>query len=179
MLPGICHGCGTADEDGVLPVEAADPFETSEHIGHMAAENPAIDVKLVHDHVLQVGKELLPLGVVGQDACVEHVRVGDHHVALLADCLSGVVRRVAVIGEGLDVRFQFADETMHFRHLVVGQGLCGEEIDGPGLGLLEDLLEHGDVVAQGLAAGRGRDKDHVLALMDQLDGAGLVAVELL
>ena len=68
---------------------------------------------------------------------------------------------------------------MHFRHLVIGEGFCGEEVDGPGLGLLDDLLEHGDVVAQGLAAGRGRDKDHVFALMHQLDGAGLVAVELM
>ena len=178
VLPGICHRRGTADEDGVLSVEAADPFQPPEHVGHMAAEDSAVDVKFVHHHVLQVGKELLPLGVVRQDAGVQHVRVGDHHVALLADRLPGVVRRVAVIGEGLDVRLQFADETMHFRHLVVGQGLCGKEVDGPGLGLLEDLLEHGDVVAQGLAAGRGRDEDHVLALVHQLDGAGLVAVEL-
>ena len=143
----------------------------------MAAENPAIDVKFVHNHVLQVGKELLPLGVVRQNAGVQHVRVGDHHVALLADGLSGIVRRVAVIGEGLDVRLQFADEAMHLCHLVVGQGLCGEEIDGSGLGLLDDPLEYGDVVAQGLAAGCRRDKDHVPALMNQFDGTGLVAVK--
>ena len=92
----------------------------------MAAEYPAIDVKLVHHHVLQVGKELLPLGMVRQNAGVEHVRVGDHDVTLLADCLPGVVGRVAVIGEGLDVRLHLADEVMHFCHLVIGQGLCGK-----------------------------------------------------
>ena len=178
MLLGIGHGRGAADEDGVLSVEAADPFQAPEHVGHVAAEDPPVDVKLVHYHVLQIGEELLPLGVVGQDAGVEHVRVGDHHVALLADRLPGVVRRVTVVGEGLDVRLQLADEAMHLRHLVVGEGLRGKEVDGPRLGLLDDLLEHGDVVAEGLAACRGRDEDHVPALVHELDGAGLMAVEL-
>ena len=54
--------------------------------------------------------------------------------------------------------------------LVVRQGFCGEEVDGSGLGFFEDPLQYGDVVAQGLAAGRRRDEDHIPALMHELDG---------
>ena len=143
----------------------------------MAAENPSVDVKLIHNHIFQVGKKLLPLGVMGQDAGVQHVGVGDHHVALLADGLPGIVRCVPIIGESLDVCFEFTDESMYLCHLVVGQGLRGEKIDGSGLWFFEDPLEHGDVIAQGLTAGCWRDQNHVLTLMNQLYGTGLVAIK--
>jgi len=105
VLPGVCNRRRAADENGVLSVEPADPFETPKHVGHVTAENSAIDVKFIYDYIFQVGEELLPFGVVRQNTGVQHVRVGDHHVALLADSLSGVVRCVTVIGEGFDVRF--------------------------------------------------------------------------
>jgi len=141
----------------------------------MAAENSPINMKLINNYIPQVGKELLPLGMVGQNTCMEHVRVCDH-VALLADCLSRVIRRIAVIGEGLYVCLEFADKTMHFCHLVIGKGFCREEVNGSCLGFLHDLLEHGDVVTQGLAAGCGCDKDHIFALMDKLYGASLMTI---
>jgi len=177
VLARVGHGGRAADEDRVSAVEAAHPLQAPEHVGQVAAEHPAVDVQLVHHHVREVGEELLPLGVVRQDARVEHVRVGDHHVALPADGLPGVVRRVAVVGEGLDVGLELADEAVHLVHLVVGQGLGGKEVQGTRLGLLEDALEHGQVVAQGLAAGRGRDEHHVPALPDELDGLCLVGVQ--
>jgi len=52
MFPRVCHGCGTADENGVLSVEAADSFETPKHIGHVTAKNTPVDVEFVHDHIL-------------------------------------------------------------------------------------------------------------------------------
>ncbi len=179
VLLGVCHRGRAADEHRVGPVEPADPLQPAEHVGQMAAEHPAVDVQLVHHHVLQIGKELLPLGVVRQDAGMQHVGVGDHHMALLADGLARVIGRIAVIGEGLDVGLQFADETVHLVHLVIGQGLGGEEVNGPRLRLLQYFLEHRDVVAQRLAACRGRHQDHVGACAHKVDCLRLVGVELL
>ena len=52
---------------------------------------------------LQVLEELDPLGVVRQDAGVEHVGVGQDDVAAGPDGLAGVLGRVAVVGEDADL----------------------------------------------------------------------------
>ena len=147
MLLRVCHRGGTADEDGVLPVEPADPFQAPEHIGHMASEDAAIRVKFIDDHVLQIGKKLLPFRVMRQDSRVQHVGIGDDNIPLLADGLTGIVRCVAVVCECLYVGLEFPDETVDLCHLIVGQGFCGEKINGPGFRLLDDPLQYGDVVA--------------------------------
>ena len=69
----------------------------------MAAEDAAVGVQLVDDDVFEVFEELHPLGVVGQDGGVEHVRVGEHDVAGRADGAARIGRGVAVVGEGADV----------------------------------------------------------------------------
>ena len=106
---------------------------------------------LVDDHVLQVLEELDPLGVVGKDAGVQHVWVGDHHVPCCADGLSGVDRGVAVVGVGLDVYSEVGDQAVELVQLILGEGLGGKEIHGPGLGILQQGVEDRDVVAQCLA----------------------------
>ena len=66
----------------------------------MAAVDAAIVVQLVDHDVAQVLERLGPLGVVRQDARVQHVGIGEHHVGALADGAARVLRRVAVVGEG-------------------------------------------------------------------------------
>ena len=178
MLPGIGDRGRAADEDGVPAVEAADPDEAPEHVRQVGAEDAPVDVELVDDHVLEVLEELQPLRVVGEDPGVEHVGVRDDDVALPADRLAGVVGGVPVVGVGLDVRLHLADQAVDLVHLVLGEGLGREEVEGAGLRLFEDLLQDGQVVAEGLAARRRGDEDDALALADQINGLGLVAVEL-
>jgi regulator of RNase E activity RraA len=59
----------------------------------MRAEHAAIGVHLVDDDVAQVLEQRGPLGVVRQDALVEHVGVGHHHVAAGADGLPRIAGR--------------------------------------------------------------------------------------
>ena len=92
----------------------------------MGAVDPAVAVHLVHHHVAQVLEQLHPLGVVGQDALVEHVGVGDHDVGAGADGLAGVLRGVAVVGEGADVGPQGLDGGVELGELVLGQRLRGK-----------------------------------------------------
>ena len=69
----------------------------------MAAVDAAIIMQLVDDDVAQVLEALRPLGVMRQDAAVQHVGIGQHDVGALADRLAGILRRVAVVGERPDV----------------------------------------------------------------------------
>ena len=58
-------------------VKRAQPHQAAQDIGQMTSEDAAVGVQFVDDDVLQVFKELDPLGVVRQDVGVEHVGIGD------------------------------------------------------------------------------------------------------
>ena len=176
VLPGVGHGGGAADKDRVAAVEPADPDQTPKHVRQVGSEDPPVDVELVDDHVLEIREELLPFRVVGEDPGVEHVGVRDDDVSLPPDRLPGVVGGVPVVGVGLDVRLELADQAVDLVHLVLGEGLRGKHIERAGLRLFEDLLEDREVVAEGLAARRRGDQDDALPLPDQLHRPGLVAV---
>ena len=66
-----------ADDDRVRAVVAAQPEQPPQDVGDVAAEHAAVRVQLVDDDDPQLLEELEPLGVVGQDRRVEHVRVRD------------------------------------------------------------------------------------------------------
>ena len=161
MLRRIGHCGRTADEDGIATVEAADPAQSAQDIRQVTAEDAAIHMQFVNNDILQVRKELLPLGVMRQDSGVQHIRVGDDNMPLLADGLTRVIRGIAVIGERLDIGLQIADQPHDLVHLVLGQGLRREEIEGASLRLIENPLQDGEIVAEGLAAGGRGHQNHV------------------
>ncbi len=57
------------------------------HVGDVRAEHAAVCVHLVDDHVFQVLEELRPLGVVGEDALVQHVGIGDDDIPVVRTAL--------------------------------------------------------------------------------------------
>ena len=59
-------------------VVGADPAQAPQDVGHVAAEDPAQHVQLVDDDVAQAAQERSPPLVVGEDADVQHVGVGEH-----------------------------------------------------------------------------------------------------
>ena len=176
QFPGVGDGGRAADERRFRAVEGADALEPADHVGQVGAEDPPVPVEFVQDDVAEVLEKLDPLGVVGQDARVEHVGVRDHHVSRRADLGPGAGGGVTVVGEAGDVGLHRFREGVQFSQLVLAQGLGGEEVERPGRGVFEDGLHHRDVVAGGLAAGRRRDDDHVPALHGGADGFGLVEV---
>mgnify|MGYP000426344100 CR=1 FL=1 len=126
-----------ADGAGVL-LEAADQGR------YVGAALAGVGVHLVEDDVLQVAEQLGPLGVVRQDALVQHVRIADHDVAAGAHRLACIPRGVAVEGEGPHPEVGGPVQFTEFRHLVLGQGLRRVEEEGGGLRLLEETLENGN-----------------------------------
>ncbi len=102
----------TADELRLRAVEGADAGQAPQHVGDVAAEDAAVRVQFVDDDVLEVLEETVPLVVVGEHAGMEHVRVGDHDVPGQPDGAPRGDRRVAVVGIGLDVDAERADEVV-------------------------------------------------------------------
>ncbi len=62
-------------------VVRAQPQQAAQHVGDVRPEDAAVRMRLVDHDVAQLLEELKPLGVMRQDRRVEHVRVGDHHLA--------------------------------------------------------------------------------------------------
>jgi hypothetical protein len=134
-------------------------------------------VELVDNHVAQVLEEHRPLGVMGQDAGVQHVRVGQDEVRPGPDRPPRVLGRVAVVGEHAQLG-EAAGQLLQLGQLVLGQRLGGEEVEHPGLGLGQQRLEHRQVVAERLARGGRRHHHEVLSLFNQFPSASLMRVEL-
>ena len=89
-----------ADDDRPRAVVGADPEQPAQDVGDMAAEHAAVGVQLVDDDDPELLEQLEPLGVVGEDRRVEHVRVGDHDLAGGPDRRTDRGGRVAVVGRG-------------------------------------------------------------------------------
>ncbi len=102
-LLGVGYGGGGEDELGTRAVEVADAQEAAEDVRHVRAEDAPVVMHLVYDDVAQVLEEADPLGVVGENAGVQHIGVGDDDVPGGAHQLAGGGRGVAIVGEGLDV----------------------------------------------------------------------------
>ena len=168
-----CH-----DELRRAAVVAADALEPAQHVGEMAAEDPPVRVQLVDHHVAEALEEVRPLRVVRQDARVQHVGVGQHEVGASAHRAPRVLRRVAVVREHPHVG-QGLGELVQLRELVLGERLGRKQVEDARLGLLDQGLQDGQVVAERLARGRRRHDDDVFPLGHDLDRARLVRVELL
>ena len=68
---------------------------------------------------------------------------------------------------------------MQFVELVVGERLGGEEIEGTRVRVAEQRVQHGQVVAERLAAGRGRHHRDAATVERGFDRVVLVAVKVL
>ena len=98
--------------------------QAAQQVGDVAAEDAAQHVELVDHDVAQAHEEGGPARVVGQEADVQHLGVGEHHVGVAAHPRACVGRGVAVVGGGDQPGSVQLDEGAE---LVLGQGLGGEE----------------------------------------------------
>jgi hypothetical protein len=157
-------------------VDPREPPQAPEHVGDVGAEDAAVDVRLVDDHVAEVRQHVAPPVVVREHADVEHVRVRQDQVRPLADLPAPVGRGVAVVDRGTQAREL---ERAERPELVLRERLGRIEVERPLLRLLRERVQHGQVEGEGLPAGRPRRDDQVPAALRRLPGFGLVGVELL
>ena len=166
-----------ADDDRMAAVVGADPKQPAQDVGDVPTEHAAVRVQLVDDDVAQLLEQQEPLGVVGEDRRVEHVRVGRDDLARGPDGRPDRRRRVAVVGRlprraAPAARGQLAE----LGDLVLAERLGREEEERAGGRVLGDGLQDRQRVAQRLARRGRRDHDHVLPGPGGLDRLGLVDV---
>ena len=85
----IGDGGGAADELRLGIVELADAPQAAQQVGEVAAVDAAVVMQLVDHDVAQVLEIARPVGVVRQDAGVQHVGIGEDDVGALADGACG------------------------------------------------------------------------------------------
>ena len=135
QLGRVGDGGRAADKARVGSVKAAKAQQPSNDVGHIGSEHAPIDVYLVDHDDLEVFEQAHPFGVVGQDAVVEHVRIGHHDMAGRAHRAPGGNGRIPVVGEGLDALPFLAhkgQKGVELGHLIGRQGLGGEKKQSPG-----------------------------------------------
>ena len=158
-------------------VEGADPPQAPEHVRDIRAEHPAIRVQLVQDDVAEVLEELHPLGVVGKDPGVEHVRVRDDDVPRAADRGAHRRRRIAVVGVGLELDVDVGREPLELGELILRERLRRKDVERARRGVLRDRVDDREVVAKCFAARGGGHDDGVLSGVCRLERLRLVRVE--
>ena len=180
QFAGIAHRGRAEHIGGPRAVAPGQTVQPPEDLGHVRAEHPPVGVGLVHHHVGQARQKGGPLLVVGQDAQVQHFRIADQHCGRIApDLAPEMVAGVAVVerGRGPGRLGPGRGQGREGRQLVLGQGLERKEIERPGVGIVQMALQHGQIVDQAFAAGRGRCHHHGMPGADVVRGQGLMAVK--
>ena len=75
QFSGVGDRCRRTDKPRLAAVKPADSLQAPEQVGQMAPEDTSVRMQFVDDHILEVLEDTGPLGVMGQDALVEHVGV--------------------------------------------------------------------------------------------------------
>ncbi len=163
----------------IRTVEAAQPAQAADQVGHIRAEDAAVDVQLVDHDPTEILEQRRPARVVREDPGVEHVRVGQQQAHLVADRPALRGGRVAVVGAHRQLirRTKRAQHVPESTGLILGQRLGGEQIDGAGVGIIEQRLQDRQVVAQRLARGGARHDHDVLPIQRSLHRRRLVRIE--
>ena len=76
MLGGVGDGGRAEDELWAAAHHPADPSEPADDVRDVGAEDASVHVCLVEHDVLESAQGAIPGAMVGQDAEVEHIRVG-------------------------------------------------------------------------------------------------------
>ncbi len=156
-------------------VDAGEAPQAAQDVRHVRPEHTAVHVCLVDDHVAEIREDVAPAVVIRQEADVDHVRVGENHVRPLADLLSLLGRRVAVVDSRLEPGHA---ERCQRAELVLGKRLRRVEVEGAALGVTSQLVEHREVEGKRLPRGGAGRHEHVRAAARCVPHGTLMLVEL-
>ena len=79
--------------------------------------------------------------MVGEKADMEHIRVAEDEPGLLSNEGAGRGRRIAIVGGDGD-RIFGSQKLAQGSLLIVGQGFGRKKIKRPGLGIIQEMMQH-------------------------------------
>ena len=137
-------------------VRRGDPPQAAQDVRDVRAEHAAVHVRLVDDDDREVGEDVGPRLVVGEDPDVEHVGVREDEVRAPPDLRALGARRVAVVDRRPHAvaQSQLGDRA----RLVLRERLRRVQVERAGLRVAAQDVERRQVEAQRLA-GRGAGRD--------------------
>src|SRR6185369_10781783 len=100
---GIPDGCRSENELRLCPIKGSHTFQPANDVGDMRAEDPAIGMGFINDDELQVGEEVVPVGMMRQDAGVQHIWIGEHNACVLANGWAVLCGSIAIVNGGWEV----------------------------------------------------------------------------
>ena len=156
VLPGSATVADASRITGVGPVPRAHPPQPPQHLGHVAAEHPAVVVALVDHDVAQPAQERRPARVLRQQGVGEHVRIGVHVARVRPGPVPVLPRGVPVEGCG---PHPGKGEAPDGRQLIPRQRLGRREVERARRRLLQQAAEQRQQVAERLP-GRGTGREH-------------------
>ena len=161
-----------------IPLVKGDhPPEAAQDIGHVRAEDAPVRVYLVQNDVTQPAPEVCPAGVVGQDAVVQHIGVGNEQPRGATNAAPGADRCIPVVHARAIWQAQRGEPALKFLALILRQGFCWIEKKTARVGIVQQDLQEQHHIHQTLARRGGGDHHNVMAAEDALNGRGLVGVK--
>ena len=133
----------------------------------------------VDDDVLQVFKQLDPLGMMRQNTGMEHVRVGYDDMPRLPHLPAGGRRRVPVVCKGFNVNVHRFDQLVQLGNLIRRQRLCRKEIQRSRIAVFQNGVQHRQIVAHCFAGSRRRNHADIPALRHAVKRFTLMRIELI
>ena len=136
-------------------------------------------MQFVEHDVAQILEQAHPFRVVRQNSGMQHVRIREDHVPAFADRLARVAGRIAVVGEHAKAVVEARRQIVQLRKLVLRERLGGKQVESARVAILEDRIQHGQVVAESFAGGGGRHHHEVFPGVSEFGRGGLVRIQLL
>ena len=146
----------------------------------MGAESSPVSMKLVNDHIFQIGKDKIkPIAaVIWQKSRIQHFRIGQDNVGAFPYPAPLRLHRIPVIDSCVDPSFsKILQHRLQSPVLIAGQGFSRIDKDCSGQRILQDLLKHRQKKAEGLPAGGGSSDHYMFPLLGLLVHLRLVAVQ--
>ena len=174
-LARVADRCAREAERRRGAVVLAQSLQAPENVGDLATEDAAQGVELVDHDVAQPHEERRPLLVRREDADVQHFRICQQDVGVLAGPGAVVAVRVAVVGDGA----QSGDEPGPQRSKLILRECLGGVDQQCGVAPAGDhRFDDRDLVAERLARRSAGCDDHARSGAQAIDGRRLMCVQL-
>ncbi len=85
QFPRIANRCRSQDKLRAGPVELRYALQAPNDVRHMRAKNAPVGVHFVDDHKAQMAEKIHPVGVMRQNAGMEHIGVGKNQPRRFTD----------------------------------------------------------------------------------------------